>query len=81
MATSPMIAGTASIADHETERRLLEVAVTARRLEQGGLSFTEASNLTAHLVGLHPVRTGWSLRQVEHLLFLRTIVETGRLEP
>jgi hypothetical protein len=50
-------------------------------LQQGGLTLGEASNLTAHLAGLPPVRTGWSLRQVEHLLFLRSIVESGRLQP
>jgi hypothetical protein len=81
MATTPIITGPAPIADHETARRTIEVGAIARRLQLGGLSFTEASNLTAHLVGLHPVRAGWSLRQVEHLLFLRSIVETGRLEP
>jgi hypothetical protein len=81
MATTPMIAGTAPIADHETARCALEVAATARWLQLGGLSFAEASNLTAHLIGLRPVRTGWSLRQIEHLLFLRSIVETGRLAP
>jgi hypothetical protein len=69
------------IDDHETTRRSVEVAVTARRLQQGGLTLGEASNLTAHLAGLPPVRTGWSLRQVEHLLFLRSIVESGRLQP
>jgi hypothetical protein len=46
-----------------------------------GLTLGEASSLTAHLAGLPPVRTGWNLRQVEHLLFLRSIVETGRLSP
>jgi hypothetical protein len=46
-----------------------------------GLSLVEASNLTARLAGLRPARTGWTLGQVEHLLFLRSIVETGRLAP
>ena len=69
------------IDDHETARRPLDVAVMARRLQQGGFSTGEAHNLTAHLIGLPPVRTGWTLRQVEHLLFLRSIVETGRLQP
>ena len=68
------------IDDHETARRPLDVAVMARRLQQGGFSTGEASNLTARLVGLPAVRTGWNLRQVEHLLFLRSIVETGRLQ-
>jgi hypothetical protein len=69
------------IEDHETARRDVEVKVVARRLQQGGLTSGEASNLTAHLVGLAPAKTGWNLRQVEHLLFLRSIVESGRLQP
>jgi len=69
------------IEDHETVRRDLAAALTTRRLQMSGLSLAEASNLTAHLAGLPPARTGWTLRQVEHLLFLRSIVETGRLSP
>ena len=68
-----------SIEDHETARRDVAAALTTRRLLMSGLSLAEASNLTAHLAGLPPARTGWTLRQVEHLLFLRSIVETGRL--
>ena len=81
MASTPSAIGSDPIQDYETARRSIEVAVTARRLQLGGLSTTEASNLTARLAGLAPAQTGWSLRQVEHLLFLRSIVETGRLEP
>lgn len=81
MGPMPTVIGTESIDDHETARRDLAVAVTAKRLQRGGLSAGEASNLTAHLVGLPPARSGWSLRQIEHLLFLRTIVESGRLQP
>ena len=73
--------GILSIDDHETARGSVDVAVTARRLQLGGLTLSEASNLTARLAGLPPARTGWSLRQVEHLLFLRSIVANGRLEP
>ena len=81
MGTTQTTIGITPIDDYETARRPVEVAVTARRLQLGGFTLIEASNLTAHLAGLPPVRTGWSLRQVEHLLFLRSIVETGRLEP
>jgi len=81
MGTTQTTIGITPIDDYETARRPVAVAVTARRLQLGGFTLTEASNLTAHLAGLPPVRTGWSLRQVEHLLFLRSIVETGRLEP
>ena len=81
MSTTHMATGADRIDDHETARRTLEVGQTARRLALGGLTVGEASDLTAHLVGLPHVRTGWSIRQVEHLLFLRSIIESGRLEP
>ena len=79
MATSPLVIGAAPIEDHETVRRTVEVARTARGLQMSGLTLVEASNLTARLAGLAPVRSGWTLRQIDHLLFLRSIVETGRL--
>ena len=50
----------------------------ARRLEGCGLSPTEASNLTARLEGLRLVRTGWTVAEVERLLFVRWLVEAGR---
>jgi hypothetical protein len=81
MALTPTATGPTRIDDHETARRTIEVAGTARRLQNHGLTLAEATNLTAHMVGLPPARTGWNLRQVEHLLFLRSIVETGRLQP
>lgn len=81
MATTPTAIGAEPIEDHETARRDVAVAPTARRLQLSGLTLAEASNLTAHLAGLPPVRTGWNLRQVEHLLFLRSIVESHRLAP
>ena len=81
MASTPSTIGPDPIHDHESARHSIEVAVTARRLQLGGFTTTEAVNLTARLAGLPPVRTGWSLRQVEHLLFLRSIVESGRLDP
>jgi hypothetical protein len=77
----PTVIGVAPIDDHETARRDVEVGTTARHLQAAGLSLAEASNLTARLVGLPPARSGWALRQVEHLLFMRSIVESGRLAP
>jgi len=61
--------------------RDLPVAATTRRLQLCGLSVAEASNLMAHLRGLPAVESGWTVRQIEHLLFLRSIVETHRLKP
>jgi hypothetical protein len=62
-------------------RRDLPVAATTRRLQLCGLSVAEASTLMAHLRGLPAVESGWTVRQIEHLLFLRSIVETHRLKP
>jgi hypothetical protein len=67
--------------DHERARNDLLVAATSRRLQQCGLSVTEAANLTAHLSGLPGVRSGWTVHEIGHLLFLRSIVETQRLTP
>jgi hypothetical protein len=50
-----------------------------RRLRLCGLTTTEAANLTARLEGLPTVRSNWTMREVEHLLFLRSLVEAGRL--
>jgi hypothetical protein len=66
--------------DHERTRRDLPVAATTKRLQLCGLSMDEAANLTAHLSGLAVARSGWTVRQIEHLLFLRSIVESGRLK-
>jgi hypothetical protein len=67
--------------DDEHGHRDLPVAATTRRLQLCGLSVAEASNLMAHLRGLPAVESGWTVRQIEHLLFLRSIVETHRLKP
>jgi len=53
--------------------------VTFRRLRIAGLTATQAGNLTARLSGLSPVRTGWSVGEIERLLFLRSLVESGRV--
>jgi hypothetical protein len=75
--TSP-VSDRRPIVDHETARDV-QVARTAAALERCGLTSAEASRLTAHLLGLPAVTSGWTLRQLEHLVFLRTIVESGRL--
>ena len=81
MASTPSTIGPDPIHDHESAKRSIEVAITARRLQLDGFTLAEAANLTARLAGLAPARTGWSVRQVEHLLFIRSIVDSGRLEP
>ena len=51
-----------------------------RRLEFGGWAPAEAGNLVALLHGLRPVAGGWSLHEIEHLRFLRALVESGTFE-
>jgi hypothetical protein len=48
-------------------------------LEAGGWSEREAGNLVGLLHGLKPARSGWNEREIEHLRFLRSLVEMGRL--
>jgi hypothetical protein len=54
---------------------------TYRDLGARGLTPTEAGNLTAYLQGLRPVDVGWTVAEIDHLLFLRHLVEGGLLEP
>jgi hypothetical protein len=44
-----------------------------------GLGPAEAGNLTAYLSGLRPVEHGWTLGEIDRLVFLRYLVERGRL--
>jgi len=55
------------------------VRSTYQRLRMAGLSATEAGNLTAHLNGLHVAEHGWTLQEVERLLFIRALVDLGRI--
>lgn len=48
-------------------------------LEISGWSQREAGNLVGLLHGLRPSASGWSEREIDHLRFLRAIVESGRL--
>jgi hypothetical protein len=79
MSASRTVVGERPIEDHETATREVVVALTIGQLQRRGLTSVEAANLTARLAGLPGVRGGWSPRQLEHLLFLRAIVASGRL--
>jgi hypothetical protein len=57
----------------------LPAAATYRRLRLAGLTAREAGSLVAHLHGLEPAATGWRLAEVEGLLFVRALVQSGRL--
>ena len=51
---------------------------TFRLLLARGLRPDEAADLTAFLCGIPIAEVHWSLRQVNHLLFLRELARTGR---
>jgi hypothetical protein len=51
---------------------------TYQRLVLGGLTPTEAANLTAFLCGLPLAPTAWRLSEVNRLLFLRELHRAGR---
>ena len=57
------------------------VHATYRELRAIGWSEREAGNLAAYLEGIGPVRSGWSIAEVERLLFVRALVSEGRLLP
>lgn len=56
-----------------------DLRATARRLVEHGLGPPEAANLTAYLYGLPPVAGGWTVDELERLLFVRHLVDTERL--
>jgi hypothetical protein len=58
---------------HETVR------ATYQRLRMVGLTPTEAGNLTAHLNGLQVTDRAWTLQEIERILFIRALVDLGRI--
>jgi hypothetical protein len=52
-----------------------------RGLVSMGWTAAEAGNLAAHLAGLEVTRTDWAIGEVEGLMFIRSLVLDGRLEP
>jgi hypothetical protein len=63
----------APVTEHQTVRS------TYQRLRMVGLSAAEAGNLTAHLNGLRVAEQGWALPEIERLLFIRALVDLGRI--
>ncbi len=53
----------------------------ARLLELRGLTEPEAATVTAYAAGLRRAGNGWTLRELDQLLFLRWRVDSGRLTP
>jgi hypothetical protein len=56
------------------------VRATLRNLVEHGFQAAEAGNLTAFVHGLAPVKGGWTVDEIEHLLFVRHLVETRHIE-
>jgi hypothetical protein len=52
---------------------------TFRDLRAKGLDPIEAGNLTAYVNGLQPVGTSWTVAEIDRLMFLRYLIELGRL--
>jgi len=48
-----------------------------RLLVMRGLSSIEAGNVVAYVAGLHATENGWSVRQIEQLVALRSLVACG----
>jgi hypothetical protein len=75
-ATATTRGGTGSMAGGSEPER---PAVTYRLLGSRGFRSDEAGNLTAYLHGLSPVKGGWTVGEIERLLFVRHLVERGDL--
>ena len=48
-------------------------------LRARGLDPVAAGNLTAFLQGLEPVESGWTIEEIERLMYLRELVQEDRL--
>jgi hypothetical protein len=72
---SDTVSSTSPITEPRTS---LTTRATYRNLLMRGMAPEEAANLTAFMAGL-PVGEGhWTLKQINELLFLRRMAETGR---
>jgi hypothetical protein len=78
-AASGSVTGTSITSGSPTAPSSLATRSTYRTLIMRGLAPDEAANLTAFMAGL-PVGQGrWTLKQINELLFLRRMHETGKL--
>jgi hypothetical protein len=59
----------------------LPFAAIYRRFLFAGFDAAQAGNLSARIAGLGPVRGGWRAHEIEALLFLRHLVDDGRVGP
>jgi hypothetical protein len=65
----------------QTRARADSVRAAYVGLRAMGWTEGEAGNLAAHLAGLNVTRKGWRIGEVEGLMFIRSLVATGRLDP
>ena len=56
------------------------VRATFMGLRLKGFSVQEAGNLTARLEGIGVIDGGWTIQEVQRLLFVRELVTSHRLE-
>ena len=69
----PRLGPTWPAADIEV-RRTCEPSAIFRDLRVMGFAADEAGNLTAFLNGVRPVEGGWTVGEIDRLLFLRHLV-------
>jgi len=69
---------TTSPASSQTSTPELPTRATYRNLLIRGLAPDEAANLTAYLAGIGLGGSHWTLKQINQLLFLRQMQQTGR---
>jgi hypothetical protein len=54
---------------------------TQLQLLRSGLTPAEAANIAAVAEGLRPAASGWTVREIELLRFLRYMQRSGRIVP
>jgi hypothetical protein len=59
----------------------IQTGETARAFTLRGLAATEAANLTAYLCGIAVGNGGWTLSEINGLLFLRDLIRRGQFGP
>ena len=80
-AASAAVSGSAiatSITSKPETDRSLATRSTYRHLLMKGMAPEEAANLTAYMAGIPIGEAHWTLKQVNQLLFLRQMQQTGR---
>lgn len=59
----------------------MDTAVVVRGLTSLGWTPAQACNLVAFLHGMPRSDRGWTIHEVDHLLFLRSLIREGFLVP